>query len=99
MNGKPKITQITFDEGVFDLVWCVIGQTDYEQIISTFEAFICVSNPGVNFDDNISEKLRKFDETRIYAYADDINEFEDWVTNGGWDFKILDYEKEEDVNA
>lgn len=94
MLGKPKITKVVFDEGVFDLVWCVIAQTDYGQILSTFEAFICVNNPGVNFDDSVSEELRKFDETKIYSYAEDMAEFENWINDGGWDFKILDYEKE-----
>jgi hypothetical protein len=93
---KPKVTQKTFDEGVFDLIWCVIGQTDYGQVISTFESFICVNPPEVNFADPVSEKLRKFDENAIYAYAENMAEFERWVNEGAWDFKILDYEKEED---
>jgi hypothetical protein len=99
LNGKPKITQIIFDEGVFDLIWCVIAQTDYEDIVATFECFICINNPWVNFADNVSEKLRKFDETSIYAYAEGIEEFESWFVNGGWDFKILDYEKEENADT
>ena len=99
MNGKPKITKVAFDEGVFDLVWCVIAQTDYDQILSTFESFICVNNPSVNFADPVSEELRRFDEANIYSYAEDMAEFESWVNDGGWDFKILDYEKEDNVNT
>jgi hypothetical protein len=90
---NPQITTLDFPEGKFDLIWCLIGQTDGEEIISTFEAFIAVNFPDVNFDSKVSDELRRFDETRIYAYAHGLSEFENLIENGGWDFKILDYER------
>lgn len=91
---KPEITVLNFPEGKFELVWCLIAQTDGDEIISTFESFIAVDYPEVDFAGEVSERLRLFDENRVFAYVWGLEQFEDIVLNGGWDFKILDYEKE-----
>lgn len=92
-NGKPVITKVNFPvEGTLDYIFCVIAMTDDDVITSTFEAFIGV---GININiSDCSDSYRKFDETRVFNYAQDLDEFFDWYNNGGWDFKILDYEKE-----
>lgn len=93
-SQKPKITTIEFPDGTFDYIWCVVGRTEDDDIVTTtFEVFI-----GIGVDINVAECSKEylaFDETRVFSYAQDLDEFFDWYNNGGWDFKILDYEKEE----
>ena len=91
-NKPPKITTIDFPDGQFNYVYCVIAMMDEDIMTSTFEAFI-----GIGIDINIdtcSNQYLKFDESNVFCYAVDIDEFFDWYNNGGWDFKILDYELE-----
>ena len=93
-NKKPRITTVEFPDGTFDYIYCVIAMMDEDIVTSTFEAFI-----GLGIDINIetcSDKYRMFDETRVFSYAADLEEFFQWYNDGGWDFKILDYEKDED---
>jgi hypothetical protein len=96
-SQKPRITTIEFPDGVFDYIWCLIGMQDEGIVVSTYEAFVGIG-VKVNVIDCSPEYL-KFDETRVFNYAQDLDEFFDWYNNGGWDFKILDYEKDvvEDV--
>lgn len=92
-NSKPKITTIKFPDGEFHYIWCVIALKDEDIVTSTFEAFI-----GIGVDVTIgecSDEYLRFDETRVFCYAADLDEFYGWHIDGGWDFRILDYEKEE----
>lgn len=97
----PYIRKIKFPEGEFDFVSCQIALFDEtsggEKILtSTFWSYIAVGMPGIDSLDSCSKELQYFDNTKIFAYAQDIQEFNDWVNNDGWDFIILDYEKEFD---
>lgn len=90
--AKPLITTIEFPDGKFDYVWCVIAMKDGDIVTSTFEAFV-----GLGIDINLTECSKEylaFDETRVFSYAQDLDELFEWHTKGGWDFRILDYEKE-----
>ena len=90
--AKPLITTIKFPDGEFDYIWCVVAMKDEEVVTATFEAFV-----GIGIDINLTECSKEylaFDETRVFNYAEDLNEFFGWHTDGGWDFRILDYEKE-----
>ena len=90
--SKPLITTIKFPDGEFDYIWCVIAMKDGDIVTSTFEAFV-----GIGVDINVTEcspEYLRFDETRVFNYAQDLDEFFTWHIDGGWDFRILDYEKE-----
>lgn len=82
------LTKIKLPEGAFDFAWCLIRTED--DVI--FESFIGI---GVDLDfDSCSAQAKAFDNS-VYAYAADMNEFWDWVRDGGWDFTILDYERKD----
>lgn len=92
--AKPLITTLEFPDGKFDYIWCVVAMKDGDIVTATFEAFV-----GLGVDINLtecSEKYLSFDETKVFNYAQDLEEFFGWHTDGGWDFRILDYEKEVD---
>lgn len=92
--AKPLITTFEFPDGKFDYIWCVVAMKDEEVVTATFEAFV-----GIGIDITIgecSQEYLRFDETRVFSYAQDLDEFFEWHTKGGWDFRILDYEKEVD---
>jgi hypothetical protein len=88
MIKDVAITKVSFPEGDFEYVWCLVAMED--ECLS-FEAFIGV---GIDIDnwDSVSQKCRSFDE-KVLAYARDWDEFESLVLNGGHDFNILDYER------
>lgn len=83
-----EITKVSFPEGEYDFVWCLVMMED-ESL--SFETFIGV---GIDVGDwiSVSEECRSFDE-KVIAYAQDWDEFEGWVKNGAYDFTIVDYEK------
>jgi len=88
MIEDVEITKVSFPEGDFDYVWCLVMMED-ESL--SFETFIGV---GIDVGDwiSVSEECRSFDE-KVIAYAQDWDEFEGWVKNGAHDFTIVDYEK------
>jgi hypothetical protein len=90
MIEDVAVIKVSFDEGDFDYVWCLVMMED-ESL--TFETFIGV---GIDVGDwlYVSEECRSFDE-KVLAYAQDWDEFESWVKNGAHDFTILDYEKKD----
>lgn len=96
---EPFIRKIKFPEGTFDFINCEIalfeedsnGQRD---ITMTFSAYIAIGMPSIDMADNVSKELKYFDENKIFAYAQTLDEFREWFENGGWDYIILDYEKE-----
>lgn len=88
MIKDVEITRVSFPEGDFEYVWCLLSMGD-ESL--SFEAFIGV---GISIDnwESASAKCRSFDEN-VLSYAKDWDEFESMVLNGGHDFSILDYER------
>lgn len=100
---QPYIRKVKFPEGTFDFVNCEIAMFEKDDggsknVTSTFHSYIAIGMPGIDMAANISPELKFFDETKIFAYAQDMNELMEWSTNGGWDFIILDYEKEVDFD-
>jgi hypothetical protein len=95
----PFIRQFIFPEGTFDFVNCEIAMFQEDdngqrEITSTFHSFIAIGMPGIDMSGDTSKELKYFDESKVFAYAQDLNEFKVWIEEGGWDFIILDYEKE-----
>lgn len=93
-NKPPYIISIKFEDGTFDYIWCLIAMLDGDMITNQFEAYIAI---GVDINiDTCSKEYLSFDESRVFCYAQDLDEFFSWYDNGGWDFKILDYESLEE---
>lgn len=96
---EPFIRQIKFPEGTFDFINCEIAMFDEDEngqrdIKSTFMAYIAIGMPSIDMVDKPSKELKYFDENKIFAYAQTLDEFMEWFKDGGWDFTILDYEKD-----
>jgi CDP-glycerol glycerophosphotransferase (TagB/SpsB family) len=88
MIEDVEITRVSFPEGEYDFVWCLLS---YDEESINFESFIGVD---VSIEDasSASEEFQNFDKN-VFSYADDWDEFEKWVKSGGFDFTIVDYEK------
>lgn len=88
MINDVEITKVSFPEGEFDFVWCLIS---YDEESISFESFIGVDVSIPNAT-TASQEFQIFDQ-KVLSYANDWDEFEEWVKDGGFDFKILDYER------
>ena len=88
MIEDVEITRVSFPEGECDFVWCLLA---YNEQSINFESFIGV-NVCILTAEGASEEFQNFDKN-VFNYADDWDQFEDWVKSGGFDFTIVDYER------
>lgn len=96
MFPKPLIVPIDFPDGKFNFIWCLIGMVENpeDEPSATFEAYVGIGDQIEDWE-SVSAQLRLFDETKVFYYAQDLDDFFGIVKDGGGDFKILDYEKED----
>jgi len=96
MSVNPLVVPIEFPDGKFNFIWCLIGMIDEpdEEPETTFEAYVGLGAEIEDWD-KVSPQLRLFDETKVFYYAQDLEDFFHIFENDGGDFKILDYEKDD----
>lgn len=84
------VVKINFPEGDLDFIRVLI-KTDTD---SVFETWIGIGLDVIPALGKVSAELFNFDML-VHSYAEDMDEFWNWVRNGADDFEILDYERKD----